>query len=66
MGAGIVSLILCLFAGFPLCCFLFEPFAFKEHCVQARDKEVQFEYILIEVCLVPMPRMTLQKYYFPP
>lgn len=29
------------YVGFPLCCFLFEPFAFKEHCVQARNKAVQ-------------------------
>lgn len=41
MGAGIVSLVLCLFAGFPLCCVLFEPVAIKEHCVQGRNKRVQ-------------------------
>lgn len=41
MGEGIVSLVLCLFAGFPLCCFLFEPVAIKEHCVQGRNKRVQ-------------------------
>lgn len=40
MGTGIVSLVLCLFAGFPFCCLLFEPVTIKEHYVHGRNKRV--------------------------
>lgn len=58
MGTGIVSLVFCLFAGFPLCCLLFEPVAIKE--LHLQERESWFEFILIEVCLQQVPRRTFR------